>query len=124
MLRGFSDVIAPIVEAVTTSFDDLLIAKDRDTIVEFTRKSASKAGALRHLLDKIGISSSSVMAFGDGLSDASMLKMAGIGIAMYNASDEVKSAADEVTLSSDEDGVGFTLRKYFPVVDSWLSTSA
>ena len=45
------------------------------------------------------------MAFGDGTNDYSMLRAAGLGVAMGNASEEVQSCADEVTQTNDEDGV-------------------
>ena len=45
------------------------------------------------------------MAFGDGGNDVAMLRRAGIGVAMGNANDAVKSQADYVTTSVDEDGV-------------------
>ena len=52
------------------------------------------------------------MAFGDGGNDISMLRHVGIGVAMGNARDEVKAAADYVTASVDEDGVAKALRKF------------
>ena len=45
------------------------------------------------------------MAFGDGLNDVTMLRDAGVGVAMGNASDEIRALADVVTASCDEDGV-------------------
>ena len=45
------------------------------------------------------------MAFGDGLNDISMIREAGIGVAMQNAVEEVKSAADLITGSCEESGV-------------------
>lgn len=52
------------------------------------------------------------MAFGDGGNDVLMLKHVGIGVAMGNAEDEVKRAADYVTDSVDEDGVEKALRHF------------
>lgn len=49
------------------------------------------------------------MAFGDGQNDIPMLRLAGVGVAMANATDEVKSAADMVTLSNNEDGIAAAL---------------
>ena len=51
------------------------------------------------------------MAFGDGANDLTMVRMAGMGVAMSNACPEVLAAADHVTLSNDEDGVAVAIRK-------------
>ena len=56
------------------------------------------------------------MAFGDGGNDIGMLRHAGIGIAMGNANDEVKAAADYVTASVDEDGI-YKALKHFGVIE-------
>ena len=53
------------------------------------------------------------MAFGDDLNDNEMLKICGTGVAVANAVPEVKEAADELTLSNDEDGVAQWLNKRF-----------
>ena len=45
------------------------------------------------------------MAFGDGGNDIPLIKFAGVGVAMGNASDEVKACADMVTDSVDDDGI-------------------
>ena len=45
------------------------------------------------------------MAFGDGANDITMLQYAGIGVAMGNANDNVKAAADYVTAPIDQDGL-------------------
>ena len=52
------------------------------------------------------------MAFGDGENDIPMLKVAGIGVAMGNAMDIVKAAADTVTLTNDADGVAAAIGKF------------
>ncbi len=49
---------------------------------------------------------------GDNYNDIDMLKYAGLGVAMGNAPEEVKQAADFVTLSNEEDGVAAALEKY------------
>ena len=61
--------------------------------------------ALGQLADVLGIPMEQTMSFGDGLNDLSMIRAAGIGVAMENAVDEVKAAADRVTQSCDADGV-------------------
>ena len=52
------------------------------------------------------------MAFGDGGNDISMLKHAGIGVAMGQAKEEVKAAADYVTTSVDEDGISQAMEHF------------
>ena len=44
-----------------------------------------------------------------------MIEYAGLGIAMANAKDPVKGAADVVTLSNDEDGIAAAIHKYFDI---------
>ena len=60
-------------------------------------------------VDYFGLDISQTVAFGDGGNDIAMLRAAGIGVAMGNASDTVKSNADYVTVSVDEDGVAHAL---------------
>lgn len=52
------------------------------------------------------------MAIGDSQNDLDMLKAAGFSVAMANAAQEVKDAADYVTLSNDEDGVAAVVEKF------------
>ena len=51
------------------------------------------------------------MAIGDGENDVSMIRMAGVGVAMDNALDLVKQYADEITLTNDEDGVAAVIER-------------
>ena len=52
------------------------------------------------------------MAFGDNDNDYEMIQAAGIGVAMSNATDLVKSAADHIAKSNDEQGVYHFLMDY------------
>lgn len=77
--------------------------------VEFTRKGITKAYALELICEKMGINPKEVVAFGDEDNDLPMLNFAGFGVAMGNASQLVKEAADCVTTTNDEDGVAVAL---------------
>lgn len=70
---------------------------------------SSKAVGIDHIIRRYGINIEETIAFGDGGNDIAMLKHVGIGIAMGNASEEVKASADYVTTSVDEDGVRHAL---------------
>jgi Cof subfamily protein (haloacid dehalogenase superfamily) len=71
-----------------------------------------KAQSLARLIEKWGITKDEVMACGDGHNDLSMIEFAGMGVAMDNADDVVKQAANYVTLSNEEDGVGVAVEKF------------
>ncbi|MBR6165074.1 MAG: HAD hydrolase family protein, partial [Clostridia bacterium] len=66
--------------------------------------------------DACGIGAGQIIAFGDDFSDIGMLKMAGTGVAMGNAIDAVKAAADVVIGSNDEDGIAGYLKQLIPHV--------
>jgi hydroxymethylpyrimidine pyrophosphatase-like HAD family hydrolase len=53
-----------------------------------------------------------MIAMGDGFNDLSMIKFAGLGVAMSNAQDAVKAEANLVTLSNDEHGVAQVIKDY------------
>ena len=77
--------------------------------MELVPKGIDKAQSLLRLLAKINLTPADLMAFGDGYNDLSMLKLAGVGVAMANAAPEVRADADYVTLSNEEDGVAEAL---------------
>lgn len=75
------------------------------------RKGTNKATGIDDIIRHFGFDISETMAFGDGGNDIPMLRHAGIGIAMGNASDLVKSNAKMVTDSVDNDGIAKILRQ-------------
>ncbi|WP_106449565.1 Cof-type HAD-IIB family hydrolase [Trichococcus alkaliphilus] len=79
---------------------------------EFTDKGIDKAFALDKSLQPLGISSESVISFGDGENDTSIIAYAGVGVAMGNAIDSIKASANEITLSNNEDGIAHMLERY------------
>ena len=83
--------------------------------IEIGSAKASKGKGLTALAASFGWGPEAVMAFGDSNNDLSMIQDAGIGVAMANASDEVKAAADYTTLSCDEDGVADALEKLLKI---------
>lgn len=75
-------------------------------------RGGGKHVGMQKVLDHFGISREECMAFGDGGNDISMIRHAGIGVAMGNAAAAVKSQADHVTASVDEEGVTQALLHY------------
>jgi len=80
--------------------------------LEFVDVNASKAIALEKLGEFYGIKREEMIAIGDGFNDLSMIEYAGLGVSMENAPEEIKQAADFVTLSNDNDGVAYVIEKF------------
>ena len=72
---------------------------------DFNAKPCTKASGMDIFLTFFNLEREYSMAFGDGGNDITMLKHAALGVAMDNANDEVKAAADYVTDSADDDGI-------------------
>ncbi|RAP78683.1 Cof-type HAD-IIB family hydrolase [Paenibacillus montanisoli] len=83
-----------------------------DMFIDVQHKEASKGTALRELAKVRGVDPSRVMAIGNYFNDVGMLAFAGLGVAVANAPDGVKEAADALTRSNEEDGVAHALRTY------------
>ena len=99
-------------ELLNDVLTDCISSRWHSVFVDFNEKHCSKATGIDRFLTYFNIDRSYTMAFGDGGNDISMLKHAAIGVAMDNATDNVKEAADYVTNSVDEDGIVNAL-KYF-----------
>ena len=79
---------------------------------DITAKGADKGEGILALAAHLGLNPQYTMAFGDGGNDISMIKTAGIGIAMGNALESLKNEADYTTTSVDNDGVLGALQHY------------
>ena len=80
--------------------------------LELVDKHCSKGLAIEQLIRHLGIPREETIAIGDGYNDIPMLEFAGLGIAMGNACETVKAAADAVTDTNDNDGVAKALIQY------------
>ena len=80
--------------------------------LEIVPQYIDKAYTLSVLFEKLHIKPEEVIAIGNGISDVTMIQLAGLGIAMGNAKDSVKACADYVTGSNEKDGVALAVEKY------------
>ena len=85
--------------------DDLYIQLCEGMLGLIMHKSATKWAALQVVAAHFGIPVAQAVAFGDDYNDIGMIKGCGIGVAVANAIDEVKAAADYICASNNEDGV-------------------
>lgn len=83
---------------------------------DITAKGNTKQKGIDAIIGHFGLKLEETMAFGDGGNDISMLRHAAVGVAMGQARDEVKAAADYVTAPVDEDGISLAL-KHFGIIE-------
>jgi Cof subfamily protein (haloacid dehalogenase superfamily) len=88
-------------------------AFSKPNYLEIVPSGVHKAEALTHLTGILGLDLAQVAAIGDGLNDLEMLREAGVGIAMGNAPEPVKSIADWITGTNNEAGVAQAVRRLF-----------
>ena len=124
----YNDIKEPIIKMVFASLSGEVIKKARDFLLshplsdrfdfirsefaffEMIPKGVDKGQLLFRLADHLGIDRRRTIAAGDYNNDISMIKAAGVGIAVKNAVDEVKAAADLITVSCDEHAIREIIR--------------
>jgi Cof subfamily protein (haloacid dehalogenase superfamily) len=92
--------------------DRMGVYRSEPYFLELVPKGIDKAQSLAVLLEKIGATKEEMIAVGDGFNDLSMIKFAGLGVAMANAQEVVRQSADYITLSNEEDGVAAVVEKF------------
>lgn len=92
--------------------DKYYVVRSQYYLLEVMVKGINKGIALQKLAEYLQLSLEEVMALGDGENDYEMIETAGLGIVMDNGTERVKSIANEITLSNEEDGVAHALEKW------------
>jgi HAD superfamily hydrolase (TIGR01484 family) len=94
------------------AWNTLEITNSHPMNIELNPKGINKASGIRQVCGLLGIDMSQVIAMGDSLNDESMIREAGLGVAMGNAQDEIKQLADVVTATNEEHGVARIIEQY------------
>ena len=102
---------AEMLKTLPDEFPDLVVTTSIVNNIEINSKDATKGNALKKLAEYLDIPISQTMAFGDDFNDITMLKTAGIGVAMGNADEKVKQVADLVTDGCDNSGVAHAIKR-------------
>lgn len=112
LVAGTDTYLAEHWRAMREPFADTLNCMfTADFYYEYVEPTVDKGNALRFALPKLGIAPEELAAFGDGQNDVGMIKFAGIGVAMGNAIEETKCAADMVCGTNNEDGIADALEQ-------------
>jgi len=111
MVFEYQDVIAR-----SGLFDDVLLRCHQTSwcpwFADILPAGSDKSVGIDRIIEYYGIPLASVMAFGDGSNDVGMLRHVGVGVAMGNAAEAVRDAADYVTAPVDKAGVSAALRHF------------
>jgi Cof subfamily protein (haloacid dehalogenase superfamily) len=105
------DDVRPVILQAIQSWGGLEITNSSPWNLEINPEGVTKASAIREVCGILGIDMSEVVAMGDSLNDLAVIQEAGLGVAMGNAQDAVKAAADYVTLTNNENGVAHILKE-------------
>lgn len=109
---GTSEELEKIQKEILVSISGIDFFKSQSHILEIVPTGVNKGNAVSILASSLGIKPEEVIAIGDDENDISMIKYAGLGVAMGNAKQVVKNNADYITLTNNENGVGEVIKKF------------
>ena len=95
--------------------DRLYVIRSTPYFCEVSNLEASKASALKFLQKYWGFKNDEVLSIGDQDNDIDMIEAAGVGVAMGNGTPAIKSAADFITKTIDEDGFSYAIERFCDV---------
>ncbi len=107
LVVGEPEMLVPLEEKLRQELGKRInVYRSEAFYLELVPKGIDKAASLSRLLERTRIKQEEVIAIGDGFNDVSMIRFAGLGVAMANAQPPVKANADRITqYTNDEDGV-------------------
>ena len=118
LIVGDPDILVSLEKEMSEHLNGRMnVFRSEPFFLELVPKGIDKARSLAVLLEKLSLTAEEMMACGDGFNDLSMIKYAGLGIAMANAQEIVKAEADYITLSNEEDGVAHAVRTFLETGD-------
>jgi Cof subfamily protein (haloacid dehalogenase superfamily) len=104
-------ILKELEEQIRAVRQPLHLTYSGDLYLEINHENANKGSALEQLSDYMQVPLDAIMAVGDSLNDLSMFQVAGISVAMGNASEEVCKYADLVAPTNDEDGLAWAIQQ-------------
>lgn len=113
LLNGPNEVLLKIQRELLRRLKGFNIFFSNPNYLEFTHIGTTKGEAMAELAEKLGVSLSQTIAMGDSFNDISMIKSAGLGVAVRNAVDPIKAEADYITKNThDENAVAEVIERY------------
>ena len=113
MMIDEPEILGPAMEKLPKDvYEKYTVVRSTPFFLEFLNKEVNKGVGVEMLAKYLGIKREEVMTLGDAGNDLHMIEYAGLGVAMANAFDEVKKAADYITDTNENDGVAKAIEKF------------
>ena len=113
MMIDHPEILDECIKKIPKSyFEKYTIVRSMPFFLEFLNKEANKGSGIERLAAELGIKQEEVICVGDAENDKHMIEYAGLGVAMGNATSQIKDIADYITLSNDDDGVAHVINKF------------
>lgn len=88
------------------------VTRSEPFFLEVMPKGIDKGSSLAKLAELTGVKREEIIVCGDSYNDVTMVKFAGLGVAMGNAKQEVKDVASFITFTNEENGIAHVIEKY------------
>lgn len=113
VLEQEKEVIDEIMSQIPKElFQEYSIFRSVDFMIEFMNKNCNKAAGVEKLAQYLDIKKEEIITIGDAVNDIEMIQYGGLGVAMGNANSEIKSIADFITKSNEDDGISYVIEKF------------
>lgn len=113
LIVGEPEKLIPLEKEIAAQYGERMnVFRSEPFFLELVPLGIDKALSLDRLLTHMGAKREEMIAVGDGFNDLTMIEFAGLGVAMANAQQKVKDAADFITLSNEEDGVAHVAERF------------
>ncbi|SIR21926.1 hypothetical protein SAMN05880558_11066 [Aeromonas sp. RU39B] len=113
MLIDPPELLGPAISRLPASlYEDYTVVQSAPFFLEIMNKHSHKGAGVAALAEHMGISREQIICIGDAGNDSHMIEYAGLGIAMGNATDDLKALADHITGMNDDDGVAQAIEHF------------
>jgi len=113
LMTGEPEQLLKVETALKEQYHTFLnIYRSEPYFLEIMPQNIDKAHSLQKLVTSLGLTMDQMICCGDGFNDVTMIEAAGLGVAMSNAQDVVKEAADYVTASNDKEGIVQVIQRF------------
>lgn len=109
----YKEDLQDVQEAIKKMYAEIDCVALNDYRLDIVPNGVSKLNGVLFIAENLGISRKQIVCIGDDVDDIEMIESVGLGVAMGNASFQVKRAADWVTRSQNQQGVGFLIKEHF-----------